>query len=106
MALVCALSNEIPEKPCVAPSSGNVFDRRLIEKYLKENGPKDPINGLPLEVDQLVDINVSQPVKAKPPSATSVPAILKALQVMSRIIFCLDSFLLPLLINSRMNGMP
>ena len=81
MALVCALSNEVPEKPCVAPSSGNVFERRLIEKFIKENGSKDPINGEPLEIEQLVDINIAQPVKAKPPSATSVPAILKALQV-------------------------
>ncbi|XP_075250536.1 pre-mRNA-processing factor 19-like [Convolutriloba macropyga] len=80
MALVCALSNEVPEKPCVAPSSGNVFERRLIEKFIKENGSKDPINGEPLEIEQLVDINIAQPVKAKPPSATSVPAILKALQ--------------------------
>ena len=93
MALVCSLSNEIPEKPCVAPSSGNVFERRLIEKYISENGPKDPINGQPLELDQLVDINVAQPVKAKPPSATSVPAILKALQAsyrfgMTTVSFC------------------
>ena len=88
MALVCSLSNEIPDKPCVSPASGHVFERRLIEKYIKDNGPQDPINGQPLEVDQLVDLNVTQPVKPKPPSATSIPATLKALQVSWIKTFC------------------
>ena len=35
----------------------------------------------PLSVDQLVEMKVSPLVKPKPPSATSIPAILKSLQV-------------------------
>jgi pre-mRNA-processing factor 19 len=79
MALICGLCNEIPEQPCVSPVSGHVYERRLVEKYIEENGT-DPISGDKLESSQLVDINTSQPVKPKPPSATSIPATFKAMQ--------------------------
>ncbi|XP_041029811.1 pre-mRNA-processing factor 19, partial [Carcharodon carcharias] len=77
--LVPSVSNEVPEHPCVSPVSNHVFERRLIEKYIAENGT-DPINGQPLSEDQLIDIKASHPIRPKPPSATSIPAILKALQ--------------------------
>uniref|UniRef100_A0A8C3A0D3 Pre-mRNA-processing factor 19 n=1 Tax=Cyclopterus lumpus TaxID=8103 RepID=A0A8C3A0D3_CYCLU len=79
MSLVCAISNEVPEHPCVSPVSSQVFERRLIEKYIAENGT-DPMNGQPLSEEQLVDIKVSHPIRPKAPSATSIPAILKSLQ--------------------------
>nr|CAG4651733.1 EOG090X0489 [Triops cancriformis] len=79
MALCCALSNEVPEHPVVSPVSGAVFERRLIEKYIADNGV-DPINGKELTVDQLVEIKAPAIVKPKVPSATSIPAILKSLQ--------------------------
>ncbi|XP_060679440.1 pre-mRNA-processing factor 19 [Hemiscyllium ocellatum] len=79
MSLLCWISNEVPEHPCVSPVSNHVFERRLIEKYIVENGT-DPINGQPLSEDQLIDIKASHPIRPKPPSATSIPAILKALQ--------------------------
>lgn len=50
-----SVSNEVPEHPVVSPLSGSVFERRLIEKYIKENGT-DPINTERLTVDQLIDI--------------------------------------------------
>ncbi|KAM7441531.1 Pre-mRNA-processing factor19 [Porites harrisoni] len=79
MALFCSISNEVPEHPCVSPSSNCVFERRLIEKYIAENGT-DPISGEPVSEEQLIDIKVNPLVKPRPPSATSIPAILKALQ--------------------------
>ncbi|XP_023598966.1 pre-mRNA-processing factor 19 [Trichechus manatus latirostris] len=77
--LFCAVSNEVPEHPCVSPVSNHVYERRLIEKYIAENGT-DPINNQPLSEEQLIDIKVAHPIRPKPPSATSIPAILKALQ--------------------------
>lgn len=124
---VSAVSNEVPEHPCVSPVSNHIYERRLIEKYIAENGT-DPINNQPLSEEQLVDIKgawrppvcpsaarggsmrgrsrsrggragrgrvppggggshaapplsaVAHPIRPKPPSATSIPAILKALQ--------------------------
>ncbi|XP_064613232.1 pre-mRNA-processing factor 19-like [Liolophura sinensis] len=79
MALCCAISNEVPEHPVVSPVSGHVFEKRLIEKYIGDNGA-DPMNGEKLSVDMLLDIKTSPLVKPRPPSATSIPAILKSLQ--------------------------
>ena len=53
--LLCIVSNEVPEHPCVSPSSNCVFERRLIEKYIAENGT-DPISGEPISEEQLIDI--------------------------------------------------
>ncbi|KAF2897784.1 hypothetical protein ILUMI_08371 [Ignelater luminosus] len=79
MALCCAISNEVPEHPVVSPSSGAIFERRIIEKYILENGI-DPISGKELSVDDLIEIKTPPIVKPKPPSATSIPATLKLLQ--------------------------
>merc|ERR1711973_824852 len=79
MAFCCSLSNEVPEHPVVSPVSGSVFERRLIEKYIADNGV-DPINGKEVTVDQLIEIKVQPIVKPKVPSATSIPAVLKSLQ--------------------------
>ncbi|NWH42296.1 PRP19 factor, partial [Chloropsis hardwickii] len=78
-SLCPAVSNEVPEHPCVSPVSNHVYERRLIEKYIAENGT-DPVNNQPLSEEQLIDIKVAHPIRPKPPSATSIPAILKALQ--------------------------
>ena len=63
----------------MSPVSGQIYERRLIEKYLAENGC-DPTNQEPLTPEQLVAVKPSPLVKPKPPSATSIPAILKSLQ--------------------------
>uniref|UniRef100_A0A336MXK8 Pre-mRNA-processing factor 19 n=1 Tax=Culicoides sonorensis TaxID=179676 RepID=A0A336MXK8_CULSO len=79
MALVCAISNEVPDVPVLSPRSGSIFERRLIEKYITENGC-DPINGEELRVEELIEVKVPAIVKPKPPSATSIPATLKTMQ--------------------------
>ena len=63
----------------VSPVSGQVYERRLIEKYVNEAGI-DPIDKEPLTIEQLIEVKCSPLVKPKPPSATSIPAILKSLQ--------------------------
>ena len=47
--------NEVPEEPVLSPVSNHVFERRLVVKYVEENG-MDPISGEPLSVDQLLEI--------------------------------------------------
>lgn len=49
------MSNEVPEHPVVSPVSGSIFERRLVEKYISENGT-DPINGKELAIEQLIEI--------------------------------------------------
>ena len=51
----CAISGEAPQEPVVSTKSGNVYERRLIIKYITENGT-DPITGDKLEESDLVAI--------------------------------------------------
>lgn len=41
--------------PVVSPTSGAVFERRILEKYIIENGV-DPISGKDLRVEDLIEI--------------------------------------------------
>ena len=51
----CIVSNEVPETPVISPVSGCIYERRLIEKYIAENG-SDPMNGDKLSIDMLVEV--------------------------------------------------
>lgn len=79
LKLIFLVTNEVPEQPVISPSSGAIFERRIIEKYILENGC-DPINGKEITVEELIEIKTPPIVKAKPPSATSIPAALKTMQ--------------------------
>lgn len=59
--------------------AGNVFERRLIEQYIRENG-SDPVNGEDLTVEDLIDLKQSRVVRPRPPTHTSVPALLASFQ--------------------------
>lgn len=39
----------------VSPSSGAIFEKRIIEKYIQENGV-DPISGKELTMEDLIEI--------------------------------------------------
>ena len=47
------VTNEVPEQPVVSPASGAIFERRIIEKYILENGC-DSITSKDITVDDLV----------------------------------------------------
>lgn len=59
------VSNEVPELPVVSPSSGAVFEKRIIEKYIIENGV-DPISGKELRVEDLIEIKSKLTITAFP----------------------------------------
>lgn len=51
----CAISGEPPQDPVVSVKSGHIYERRLISKYITENG-SDPITGDKLEESDLIDL--------------------------------------------------
>ena len=54
----CSISGEPPQDPVVSQKSGHVYERRLILKYINENGT-DPITGAQLEESDLIPIKAS-----------------------------------------------
>jgi len=80
MSIVCAISGEVPDVPCISQVSGHVFEKRLLEKWIEDKGT-DPVNNEPLSMEQTVDLkNADTVVRPRAPAWTSVPGILKALQ--------------------------
>lgn len=77
--MLCAISGEAPQQPVASRKSGNVFERRLIEAYISEHG-SDPVNGEELSVDDLVELKQARVVKPRPPTLTSIPALLSTFQ--------------------------
>lgn len=58
---------------------GAVFEKRLIEKYIEENG-KDPVSGEELDLEDLLPIKSARIVRPRPPTLTSIPALLASFQ--------------------------
>jgi hypothetical protein len=52
---VCIVSGEVPQEPVVSKTSGLLFEKRLIEKYLKEHG-KCPVTGVDMVVEDLLSV--------------------------------------------------
>ncbi|OTB07905.1 hypothetical protein M426DRAFT_317412 [Hypoxylon sp. CI-4A] len=77
--MLCSISGEAPQEPVVSKLSGAVFEKRLIEKYIEENG-KDPVSGEDLSLDDLLPIKSSRVVRPRPPTLTSIPALLSTFQ--------------------------
>ena len=49
------VSNEVPEQAVISQVSGHIYEKRLILKYINENGT-DPMNNEALSPEQLVEI--------------------------------------------------
>lgn len=58
MSFFCSISGEPPQDPVVSSKSGHVYERRLILKYITENGT-DPITGDKLEEGDLISVKAS-----------------------------------------------
>ncbi|KAJ4392308.1 hypothetical protein N0V93_005933 [Gnomoniopsis smithogilvyi] len=76
---MATVSGEAPEEPVVSKKTGTVFEKRLIEKYIEENG-KDPITGDELDLEDLLPIKTARIVRPRPPTLTSIPALLSTFQ--------------------------
>ena len=58
---------------------GNVFEKRLIESYIAENG-RDPVTGEELSAEDLVNLKSARVAKPRPPTLTSIPSLLSVFQ--------------------------
>ncbi|GAB4816362.1 hypothetical protein N2152v2_003408 [Parachlorella kessleri] len=74
-----AISGAVPEEPVVSKKTGHLYERRLIEKIIKETG-RCPVTNEPLELDDLVPLKTNKAVKPRPTPATSIPGLLSLFQ--------------------------
>lgn len=58
---------------------GHVFEKRLIESYITDNG-KDPVTGEDLTLDDLVELKAPRVIRPRPPTLTSIPSLLTVFQ--------------------------
>jgi pre-mRNA-processing factor 19 len=56
-----------------------VFEKRLIEAYIAENG-KDPVTDEELTTEDLLDVKTARIVRPRPPTLTSIPSLLSVFQ--------------------------
>lgn len=49
------MSNEVAQEPVFNRASGHVYERKLVEKYIRENG-KDPASGIECTIEDLQEI--------------------------------------------------
>jgi len=78
--MICALSGEAPEEPVVNVKTGNVFEKRVITKWLENNNNLDPLTKETVSAEDLVSIKVSKIVRPRPTTATSIPSALQLFQ--------------------------
>jgi hypothetical protein len=58
LQLTTIVSGSPPTAPVVSKTSGTVYEKALIERYIEENGT-DPLSGEALTLDDLVDVKAS-----------------------------------------------
>lgn len=75
----CAISDSVPEDPVFAPKTGMIYERRLIEVAIKEDG-KCPVTGQELASEDLLAVKSKRAIRPRPASATSIPGLLSTLQ--------------------------
>ncbi|PHH71967.1 hypothetical protein CDD80_4883 [Ophiocordyceps camponoti-rufipedis] len=77
--MICSISGESPLEPVVSKKSGFVYEKRLIEQYVNDHGT-EPGTGTGLTVDDLLPLKDSVIVRPRPPTLTSIPALLATFQ--------------------------
>ena len=76
--MICSISGQVPTDPVVSPR-GHLFERKLIEKVLLEEG-KCPVSGEEMSRSDLITIQSQAAVRPKDMSTASIPSMLQAMQ--------------------------
>jgi pre-mRNA-processing factor 19 len=77
--MFCCISGQVPTEPVVSKTSGCLFERRLIEKFVSENG-RCPKTGEPLTKDDLLSVSAGDASTLRvTPSQATIPGLLQSL---------------------------
>lgn len=76
---ICSLSGNIIEEPVVSKTTGHIYEKRIIEKYLTNFG-KCPITSNPMSADDLIKVNTQLFSKPKTTKENSLPGLFSNLE--------------------------
>jgi len=76
---ICSLSGNIIEEPVVSKTTGHIYEKRIIEKYLSNFG-KCPITSNSMSLDDLVKVNTQMFSRPKTTKENSIPGLFSNLQ--------------------------
>jgi pre-mRNA-processing factor 19 len=77
--MFCSISEETPQEPVVSRKSGHIFEKRLIEKHIRSTGAC-PVTREPLALEDLMPLAIRPPMKPRPASLSSMPALIQTVQ--------------------------
>lgn len=78
MSLICSISGITPDNPVIS-KTGYVFEKKLIEEYIRCNS-SCPITKSELSLDDLIEIKSTSSLKPRLIKNTSIPGILDSLR--------------------------
>ncbi|KAJ1642699.1 hypothetical protein LPJ64_005483 [Coemansia asiatica] len=74
------ISGETPKEPVISAKTGRIYEKRLLQKYLDESGT-EPHTDYKLSEEEIIAVFANPPaVKPRPPTLTSIPALLSTFQ--------------------------
>lgn len=79
-AITKIVSGEVPTEPVISKKSGHLYEKRLIEKYIREQG-KCPVSGQDLSELDLLPVLANKAVRPRAVATAGVPGLLGMLQV-------------------------
>ncbi|ETO25091.1 hypothetical protein RFI_12051, partial [Reticulomyxa filosa] len=78
--MYCTISREICTHPVISKKTGHIFEKDLIGKHLKLTG-KCPVTEQDMTVEDLIEVKgYEAPSRPRPPTASSIPALLRSFQ--------------------------
>lgn len=76
---ICSLSGNIIEEPVVSKTTGHIYEKRMIEKYIKNFG-KCPMTSNPMTLEDLIKVNTQNFEKPRSTKENSLPGLFSMLQ--------------------------
>lgn len=77
--MFCSISGEVPTEPVISKKSGHLYEKRVIEKYVREHG-KCPVSGQELSEMDLLPVLANKAVRPRAVAAAGIPGLLGMLQ--------------------------
>jgi len=78
--MLCSICGHTPQEPVVSIKTGHIYEKRLIEEYIKLH-KKCPVTGVELTENDIIPLKVANPaVVPRPTTATSIPGMLQLFQ--------------------------